>query len=252
VSLGRRAVRRPLFLWASAGLLAGVYWSVGGLLAVLMMQLIRGPVGRVGIVGDGSGTSIDGLGWIAVGADPDGQQAACRSYGPSESPGPCPRGRHARRKPPERPAGGHISQAGGQRWSGGGSRGAPSSASWPTGQERLGPVAARAWAASSTKAAGVLLTGQVGATPTRTRTGLGLPRTRQAGWNRDSDPAAPTTSQVHGCVHVLILPLDSAVRPGPRVQPAIPASGVNPSASSAKQATVRCWLCSFALYFQPC
>ncbi len=37
--------------------------------------------------------------------------------------------------------------------------------------------------------------------------------------------------------HVLIRPLDSAARPGHRVQPAIPASGVNPSASSAKQAT---------------
>ncbi len=55
-----------------------------------------------------------------------------------------------------------------------------------------------------TKASGVLLTGQFGrnfgATTTRTRTGLGLPRTRRAGWNRDSDPAAPTTRQVHGCV----------------------------------------------------
>jgi hypothetical protein len=48
--------------------------------------------------------------------------------------------------------------------------------------------------------------------------------------------------------HVLIRPLDSAARLGPRVQPAIPASGVNPSASSAKQATARCWLCSFARY----
>ncbi len=100
--------------------------------------------------------------------------------------------------------------------------------------------------------AGVLLTGQVGATPARTRTGLWLPRTRRAGWNRDSDPAAPTTRQVHGVSHVLILPLDSAARLGPRVQPAIPASGVNPSASSAKQATACCWLCSlcsFARYF---
>jgi hypothetical protein len=83
--------------------------------------------------------------------------------------------------------------------------------------------------------AGVLLTGQVGATPTQTRTGLGLPRTRRAGWNRDSDPTAPTTRQVHGVSHVLILPLDSAARLGPRIQPAMPASGVNPSASSAKQ-----------------
>ncbi len=48
--------------------------------------------------------------------------------------------------------------------------------------------------------------------------------------------------------HVLILPLDSAALLGPRVQPAIPASCVNPSASSAKQATARCWLCSFARY----
>ena len=82
--------------------------------------------------------------------------------------------------------------------------------------------------------AGVLLTGQVGATPTRTRTGLELPRARRAGWNRDSDPAEPTTRHVHGVSHVLILPSDSAARLGPRVQPAIPASGVNPSASSAK------------------
>jgi hypothetical protein len=83
--------------------------------------------------------------------------------------------------------------------------------------------------------AGVLLTGQVGATPTQPRTGLGLPLTLRAWWNRDSDPAAPTTRQVHGESHVLILPLDSAARLGPRVQPAIPASGVNPSASSASK-----------------
>ena len=31
--------------------------------------------------------------------------------------------------------------------------------------------------------------------------------------------------------------------------PAAPTSGVNPSESSAKQSTARCWLCSFALYF---
>jgi hypothetical protein len=31
--------------------------------------------------------------------------------------------------------------------------------------------------------------------------------------------------------------------------PAAPASGVNPSESSAKQSTASCWLCSFALYF---
>ncbi len=65
--------------------------------------------------------------------------------------------------------------------------------------------------------AGVLLTGQVGATPTRTRTGLELPRTRRAGWNRDSDPVEPTTRQVHGVLHVLILPSDSAAWLGPRV-----------------------------------
>jgi hypothetical protein len=113
-----------------------VCWSVGGLLAVL----IRGPVGRVGIVGDGSRTSM-AAGGSPVGADSVGQQAACRSYEPS--PGPCPRGRHACRKPLERPAGGHVSQAGGRRWSGGGSRGAPSSVSRPTGPEGLGPVAVR-------------------------------------------------------------------------------------------------------------
>jgi hypothetical protein len=56
-----------------------VCWSVGGLLAVL----IRGPVGRVGIVGDGSRTSTAAAGGSPVGADSDGQQAACRSYGPS-------------------------------------------------------------------------------------------------------------------------------------------------------------------------
>jgi hypothetical protein len=50
------------------------------------------------------------------------------------------------------------------------------------------------------KAAGVLLTGQVGATPTRTRQGRGLPRTRQARWNLDSDPVALTTRQVQGCM----------------------------------------------------
>jgi hypothetical protein len=55
-----------------------VCWSVGGLLAVL----IRGPVGRVGIAGDGSRTSM-AAGGSPVGADSDGQQAACRSYGPS-------------------------------------------------------------------------------------------------------------------------------------------------------------------------
>ena len=55
-----------------------VCWSVGGLLAVL----IRGPVGRVGIAGDGSRTSM-AAGGSPVGADSYGQQAACRSYGPS-------------------------------------------------------------------------------------------------------------------------------------------------------------------------
>jgi hypothetical protein len=102
--------------------------------------------------------------------------------------------------------------------------------------------------------AGVLLTGQVGTTPTRTRTGLGLRRARRAGWNRDSDPAEPTTRQVHGVSHVLILPLDSAARLGPRVQPAIPASGVNPSASSAKafdsdRSLLALLICS--LFFSP-
>jgi hypothetical protein len=100
-----------------------------------------------------------------------------------------------------------------------------------------------------TKAAVVLLTGQVGATPTRTRTSLWLPRTGRAGWNRDSDPAAPTTRQVHGRV--------TRAHPAVRLCSAAWAScstcntciRCNPSASSAMQATARCWLCSFARYF---
>jgi hypothetical protein len=112
VSLGRRAVRRRLFPRASAGLLAGVLVH-RGLLAVLTC----GPVGWVGIAGSRTSKTA---GESPVGADSDGQQAACRSYGPST--GPCPCGRHARRKPPEKQAGGHVSQAGGRRWSGGGSR----------------------------------------------------------------------------------------------------------------------------------
>jgi hypothetical protein len=179
VSLDCRAVRRRLFLWASAGQLAGVLVH-RGLLAVRT----RRPVGRVGIVGDGSLTS-KAAGGSPVGADSDGQQAACRSYGPST--GQCPCGCHAHRKPQERPAGGLVSQAGAIRWSGGGSRGAPSSASRLTGQERLGPdwpVAVRAWVAVLPRrqvTTGVLLTGQVGATSTQTRQGRGLPRTRRAG-----------------------------------------------------------------------
>ncbi len=202
-------------------------------------MLIRGPVGRVGIAGDGSRTSMArAAGGSPVGADSDGQQAACRSYGPS--PGRARavvklavnlrRGRRAATS--VRPADG----GGPSRADAGGARSAvkcepcadgPGKAR-ASGRARVGRV--------PYEVAGVLLTGQVGATATRTRTGLELPRTRRAGpgWNRDSDPAEPTTRQVHDVSHVLILPpSDSAARLGPRVQPAIPASGVNTSAPAS-------------------
>jgi hypothetical protein len=69
VSLGRRAVCSRLFLWASAGLLAGVLVHQG-----LLAVQTRGPVGRVGIVGDSSRTS-KAAGGSPEGIDSDGQQA---------------------------------------------------------------------------------------------------------------------------------------------------------------------------------
>ena len=157
---------------------------------------IRGPVGRVGIAGDGSRTSM-AAGGSPVGADSDRHQAACRSYGPS--PGRARavvklavnlrRGRRAVTLVRPADGGGRVEARG----------------SAVKCEPADGPGNARASGRARVgrgpnEVAGVLLTGQVGATPTRKRTGLGLPRTRRAGWNRDSDPAAPTTRQVHGCV----------------------------------------------------
>jgi hypothetical protein len=136
---------------APPSLPTGVSWAARGCVLVR-----RGPTGsadprasRPGRHCWGRLPDWHGSGWIAS----RGRLGRASSRVPMlwAVTGPCPRGRQARRKPPERTAGGHVSQAGGRRWSGGGSRGAQSSVSRPTGPERLGPVAVRAWAAARTR-----------------------------------------------------------------------------------------------------
>ena len=75
--------------------------------------------------------------------------------------------------------------------------------------------------------------------------GPGRARTRSRGSDSDLLQDGQSTVKVaDACGHSSRLFTPAAVS-----GPAAPASGVNPSESSAKKATARCWLCSFALYF---
>ncbi len=131
-------------------------------------------------------------------ADSDRRQAASRTYGPST--GPCQCCRHARHKPPVRPAGGLVSQVGSPavvRWQIAGS----AAKCWPADGFGKARASGRARVVSGpAKAAGALRTGAGRRYADSDADG---PRAaaNPAGLSRDSDPVAPTTRQVTWLCH---------------------------------------------------